>query len=67
MPRQIDIDKCSVCCICKPACPVDAIEDAGNKLQINANECVDCGTCWRICPEKCIDGGPDQYLELRNE
>lgn len=67
MPRQIKTQDCINCEICKPACPVEAIEDKGDGLQINANDCVDCGTCLRICPEKCIDGGPTEYLELRTE
>jgi len=65
VPRQINIDNCIKCGSCISACPVDAIEDKANKIQIDPNECVDCETCQRICPAQCVDGGPNKYLELR--
>ncbi|MDD3013734.1 MAG: 4Fe-4S binding protein [Candidatus Gastranaerophilales bacterium] len=66
MPHQIITNICSGCAACIEACPVEAIEKIDNKIQINPDECVDCDTCKRICPDKCVDGGPDRYLELRN-
>lgn len=66
MPRQINVLKCTGCSICISACPVDAIQYNDQIIQIDPNECVDCATCWRICPEKCISGAPNMYLELRN-
>lgn len=64
MPHIIDIDKCTGCGDCVDRCPVEAISMNDNKAQIDANECVDCQTCWRICSEKASSGGPKANLDL---
>ena len=64
MPHQINQEKCTGCGVCAPKCPVDAIIKDGSKYQINASDCVDCQTCWRVCSQKAAFGGPKANLEL---
>lgn len=49
---RINRDKCINCKLCIPYCPVGAIELKGKIVDINYDECVECGTCKRAsgCP-----------------
>ena len=55
-------DKCKACMICLRECPAGAI--IGGKKQvhvINQSECIRCGVCMSVCPERfsaveCIPG-----------
>ena len=38
-------DGCVSCGACVDACPVGAISEGDGKYVINADACVDCGTC----------------------
>ena len=31
-------------------CPCDAISEGDGKYEINADACVDCGSCAEVCP-----------------
>src|SRR5688572_11898051 len=46
---QIDQNKCVACGNCIPVCPMGAIsiDPARNRAQVNADECVECYTCFR--------------------
>ena len=48
----INKELCIGCEQCIAYCPVAAIENTGAGVQINADECVECGTCLRAaeCP-----------------
>jgi NAD-dependent dihydropyrimidine dehydrogenase PreA subunit len=47
---RIDKSKCVDCGLCKPYCPVQAIE--GDEVQVNLEKCVECNVCLRsnVCP-----------------
>lgn len=55
-PLHIDADKCRYCKACmKLGCP--AIQDTGDKAQIDAGLCSGCGLCPGVCPFGAIQGG----------
>jgi len=48
--------ECVGCAKCLPACPVDAILGAPQKLHsILTQECIGCGLCVAPCPMDCIE------------
>lgn len=61
MPRNIVQDKCNSCAICIDSCPVKAIVKSELKYSIIAEECVDCGTCKRICKAAAVEGNDPVY------
>lgn len=50
----IDPSKCVACANCVPVCPMGAIyiDEHINRARIDADECVECGTCFRMSGEK---------------
>ena len=38
-------------------CPVGAISAGASQYEIDANSCVDCGTCAGVCPTGAIAQG----------
>ena len=69
----------SKCVSCLDVCPVDAIHPkpgetgflAAQRLSINADACIHCGSCARVCPLKAaIAGEPPRplwaYFETSN-
>jgi len=50
---QIDPQKCVACANCVPVCPMGAIyiDTEINRARINHDECVECGTCFRMSKE----------------
>ncbi len=59
---QIDYDKCKACGICIPYCPVGAIDQEGDKVVIDHDECVECCLCLRNakCPTEALYQEPLQ-------
>jgi MinD superfamily P-loop ATPase len=55
MAYKIRKDDCVGCGVCKENCPVDCIEQDGDKYKIIAAQCVACGTCAANCPANAID------------
>ena len=55
----------SECLTCLEVCPVDAIHPkpgepgllAADQLKINADACIHCGSCARVCPLKASVAG----------
>lgn len=47
----IEKEKCQLCQLCLPNCPVEAIEEnQEGYLEINQNLCTRCGVCFSVCP-----------------
>ena len=49
---QFDKLHCKNCYKCVRHCPVKAIEVKNHRAQINAADCILCGECTIICPQK---------------
>jgi ferredoxin len=52
----VDVDRCSLCLSCVPACPTGALRDAPDRptLAFVEDACVQCGLCAATCPEAAI-------------
>lgn len=52
----LDHELCTLCGVCIDACPIDAIklDDAEEKVEIDAGMCCGCGLCVGACPESAI-------------
>ncbi len=58
---QVDQMLCTACEECVPWCPVGAIKSANGGVEIDFDECVECGTCIRYapCPVNAIEESPE--------
>ncbi|MCE5190443.1 MAG: RnfABCDGE type electron transport complex subunit B [Actinomycetia bacterium] len=60
---------CSACCIackkCEKECPSDAVHVVDLQAVIDYTKCTGCGTCVKVCPQKCIDlyAGPVRSMD----
>lgn len=54
MPNCLTLKKsnCKNCYKCIRNCPVKAIKFSGNQAHIIGNECILCGKCFVVCPQK---------------
>jgi ferredoxin len=43
-------DQCIQCGACAANCPVEAISEGTNKMEIDPEKCVECGACAGVCP-----------------
>lgn len=54
---DIDIEKCTGCCLCVSVCKDFSLELANKKARVTTNPifgCIACGHCIAICPEDAI-------------
>ncbi|MFA8450892.1 MAG: [Fe-Fe] hydrogenase large subunit C-terminal domain-containing protein [Bacteroidales bacterium] len=53
---EIDISNCSFCYTCIRECPVKAIkiQASHGEISIIENRCIECGSCYQVCPEGAI-------------
>jgi NAD-dependent dihydropyrimidine dehydrogenase PreA subunit len=51
---RIDSERCSDCGVCLERCQVEAIEAAGESLEVNQARCIGCGLCLSACPDEAI-------------
>jgi Pyruvate/2-oxoacid:ferredoxin oxidoreductase delta subunit len=47
-------EKCNDCQICVNKCPVNALSEHNNKLELNRDRCLGCGICAEVCDKKAI-------------
>ena len=48
---------CISCGACKDGCPVGAISEGAEHMEIDAGACIDCGSCAGTCPVGAISQG----------
>lgn len=51
---QIDPEKCDTCGVCAGRCPMDAVVECEEFMEINADRCIGCGVCVSTCPREAI-------------
>ena len=50
----IQDDLCTGCGLCLENCRFDAIQDLGDRYQVNGISCEGCGVCLYVCPRQAI-------------
>lgn len=65
----INKDSCTLCLSCVNACPVSALQDNPNALQLRFVEknCVQCGLCVTTCPEHALGLLPQLRLTAQRK
>jgi electron transport complex protein RnfB len=58
---RIDPDLCSLCGSCLERCPMDAILERDDFMEVDEARCIGCGLCVSTCPEEaiCMVARPD--------
>jgi len=51
---KIDPELCIQCGDCVDRCPMGAITEVDETMEVSADKCIGCGLCISICPEKAI-------------
>lgn len=54
MAPRIVQNACAFCGACVVECPVDAIVEKTDSIEIIAEKCVDCYVCIDVCPVEAI-------------
>jgi len=62
---SVDGERCTLCKACVGACPGNALQDVADEPAIRFLEanCLQCGTCTRLCPEDAISISPRLLLD----
>ena len=51
---KIDSELCVQCGDCVDRCPIDAIAEVDDTMEVSAEKCIGCGLCVSPCPEEAI-------------
>jgi ferredoxin len=51
---RIDPELCIQCGDCVDRCPMDAITELDETMEVSADKCIGCGVCVSVCPEEAI-------------
>jgi ech hydrogenase subunit F len=64
-----NISTCTLCSICEKRCPTHAItvDKPGESWSIDNFSCIQCLSCVRICPRKCLTMEPDYTKAAREK
>ena len=54
MAVKVDLGKCTGGESCAEVCPVEAIKIENDKVKIDEDECVECGTCIDECESEAL-------------
>ena len=51
---SIDPELCIQCGDCVDRCPMEAIAEGEEAMEVSKDKCIGCGVCISICPEEAI-------------
>jgi ferredoxin len=51
---RIDSEECDACGVCSDRCPMDAVVEGEEFMEINPDRCIGCGVCVSTCPREAI-------------
>ncbi|MDZ7604214.1 MAG: 4Fe-4S binding protein [Cyclobacteriaceae bacterium] len=51
---EVDAAKCSLCETCLERCPMDALHQTDNHMEVNNDRCIGCGACIPTCPDHAL-------------
>ena len=59
---ELNTRRCKGCFLCVGVCPVKALSPSGKlgekgyeTVQVDESKCIQCGSCYRICPDYVFD------------
>lgn len=52
---KIDPELCIQCGDCVDRCPMEAIAELDETMEVSADKCIGCGLCVSVCPEEAIE------------
>lgn len=52
---QVNVELCQKCLECMKICPVQAISEGSESIEIDKDVCLNCGCCAAVCPHKAIN------------
>lgn len=55
-----DLENCTACLTCIERCPMDAVIESEQGVEIDPARCIGCGVCLSTCPEKAISLTPKE-------